>query len=86
MKDSARTNARQLAHEFMQRGDATGWFEPLYARADGDAQAISCEDMVANPNLVDRMERPILHGEGRKALVIGCRLGDDAEELASRGG
>ena len=85
MKDTARTKAQQLAHEFMQRGDVTGWFEPLYAGADGDAQAIPWADMAANPNLVDWMERHIPHGEGRKALVIGCGLGDDAEELASRG-
>ncbi len=35
MKEQARAKARQLAQEFVQRGDATGWFERLYTQAQG---------------------------------------------------
>jgi hypothetical protein len=40
MKDQARAKAQQLAQEFVQRGDATGWFERLYTEAQGNEQAI----------------------------------------------
>ena len=44
MKEQARAKARQLALEFVQRGDATGWFEELYTQAQGNEQAIHWAD------------------------------------------
>ncbi len=85
MKEQARAKARQLAHEFVQRGDATGWFERLYTQAQGNEQAIYWAQMVSNPNLVQWLDRRNVQGKGQRALVIGCGLGDDAEELAHRG-
>ncbi|MFL5624868.1 MAG: class I SAM-dependent methyltransferase [Ktedonobacteraceae bacterium] len=85
MKDQARARTRQLAQEFVQRGDATGSFERLYTQAQGNEQAIYWAQMVSNPNLVQWLDRRNVQGKGRRALVIGCGLGDDAEELARRG-
>ena len=85
MKDQARTRARQLAREFVQRGDTTGWFEAVYAQAHFHEQAIPWADMVSNPNLVQWLDRQNAQGQGHRALVVGCGLGDDAEELARRG-
>jgi len=85
MNDQARARARQLAQEFAQRRDATGWFERLYTQAQGNEQAIYWAQMVSNPNLVQWLDRRNVGGKGRRALVIGCGLGDDAEELAHRG-
>src|SRR5438067_551847 len=85
MKEQARAKARQLAQEFAQRGDATGWFEQLYTQAQGNEQAIHWADMEVNPNLVAWLDCRNIQGKGRRALVVGCGLGDDAEELARRG-
>lgn len=85
MNQQARAKARQLAQKFAQRGDATGWFEELYRQAQGNEQAIYWADMEANPNLVGWLDRRNVEGTGLRALVIGCGLGDDAEELAHRG-
>jgi len=85
MKDQARAKAQQLAQRFVQRGDATGWFERLYTEAQGNEQAIHWADMVSNPNLVQWLNRRNVQGKGKLALVVGCGLGDDAEELARRG-
>jgi SAM-dependent methyltransferase len=85
MKEQARAKARQLAQEFAQRGDTTGWFEELYTQAQGNEHAIHWADMEVNPNFVRWLDRRNVEGTGRRALVVGCGLGDDAEELAHRG-
>jgi SAM-dependent methyltransferase len=80
-----RRKAGELARESLARGDATGWFDTLYRQADGDAAGISWADLAPNPNLVAWLDREHVAGGGRRALKIGCGLGDDAEELARRG-
>ena len=73
MKEQARAQARQLAQEFVQRGDATGWFERLYAQAQGNEQSIYWAKMEVNPNLVDWLDRRNVQGKGQRALVIPTR-------------
>ena len=79
-----RSPARVLAQKHLARGDPLGWFEPLYAGAGADPAAVPWADLRPNPNLVEWLDaRP--SPSGRTALVVGCGLGDDAEELARRG-
>lgn len=85
MTDAARATARRLAAEHLQRNDPTGWFEPLYASAEGNPAAIQWADARPNPHLVAWLDRQAISGNGRSALVVGCGLGDDAEALAQRG-
>ena len=80
--DPARRYARQLAAESIARGDATGWFEPLYAAAEQGATTVPWADFAPYPGLVSALAG--LPGCGR-ALVVGCGLGDDAELVASLG-
>jgi SAM-dependent methyltransferase len=84
MDDEARKRVRSLAEGYLSRGEATGWFEQLYTSASGDADAIPWADRETNPNLVAWLDRVRMTARGR-ALVVGCGLGDDAEELARRG-
>lgn len=81
----ARRKAGDLARESLAQGDATGWFETLYRQADGDPGGISWADLAPNPNLTAWLDREHVAGGGRRALKVGCGLGDDAEELARRG-
>lgn len=83
--DPKRNRARELAAEYVARGDALGWFEPLYAEAAGVAQRVPWADLRPNPNLVEWLDREAVKGASRSALVVGCGLGDDAECLAERG-
>ncbi|MDP9353879.1 MAG: hypothetical protein M3R02_01090 [Chloroflexota bacterium] len=83
--ERARDRARALAAESLIRNDPLGWFQPLYAGADGDRAAIPWADLAPNPHLVDWFARTGRRGNGERALVVGCGLGDDAEELASQG-
>jgi len=83
--ETIRQRARRLADEAWARGDATGWFDLLYAGAAGRPDRIPWADMRPNPNLVEWMSRAALEGTGQRALVVGCGLGDDAEALAGAG-
>ncbi len=80
-----RTRARELAQSFLAEGDAVGWFDALYSEAGDDASRVPWADLVPNPNLVEWLEANGVQGNGRRALVIGCGLGDDAEVLAGLG-
>ncbi len=78
----SRARARELAEEFIGRGDPKGWFEALYIEAGGDERAIPWANLTPNPQLADWLKGK--NGEGQAALVIGCGLGDDAEAVAER--
>jgi 2-polyprenyl-3-methyl-5-hydroxy-6-metoxy-1,4-benzoquinol methylase len=76
-----RRRARELARRALERGDATGWFEELYAGAHEEGD-IPWADLVPNPMLVEWLAT---HAVSGRALKVGAGLGDDAEELARRG-
>lgn len=83
--DKSRARAAELSSEFYAKNDATGWFDRLYAEAEGDAEKLPWGDLATNPNFAAWLEKHDLDGAGKKAVVVGCGLGDDAEELAARG-
>jgi len=82
---TTRDEVRRLASESIARGDATGWFEDLYRRAEGSWSRIPWADLVANPYLIEWLESPAAPAPGGSCLVVGCGLGDDAEALDARG-
>jgi SAM-dependent methyltransferase len=83
MKDRAR--ARELAAEFLQKGDPTGWFDVLYKEAEAGKSVVPWADKGRNPGLVEFWRANQQATEGKQALVIACGLGDDAEQLAAWG-
>ena len=68
----------------LARGDATGWFEDLYATARAEDD-VPWADGGPNAQLVSWLEASRPPAEGRRALVVGAGLGDDAEALAAYG-
>ena len=69
----------------MSSHEDTAWFEQLYAAAEtGDAQ-VPWFRGGPNPFLEQWVRERELDGAGRRALVIGTALGDDAELLAAHG-
>lgn len=82
-----KTQGRQRLREFVQRllpsGDLAGLFDAVYATAEGDPNGVPWADLQPHPMLLQWLQ---LHQmQGQRALVVGCGLGDDAEELAKRG-
>lgn len=82
---SSRDEMRRLARESIGRGDAVGWFEQLYRRANGDWSHVPWADLSPNPHLVSWLASPEARRLGGDCLVVGCGLGDDAEALAAAG-
>jgi len=80
-----RKRARELATEFAKKGDPTGWFEVLYKEAEEGRSIIPWADRGSNPGLAEFWTKHPLGAVGKTALVIGCGLGDDAEQLAAWG-
>jgi len=83
--DLVRENATKLATEFIEKGDPTGWFDALYAEAEGDNEHIPWADLEPNRFFVRWTQDANLRGNGRTALVVGCGLGDDAKFLDDLG-
>ena len=80
-----RERVREIAAEFAERGDSFGWFEALYKESAGNTDAIPWADLEPNKFLRAGAEKTGLTGRGRKALVVGCGLGDDAAYLDDLG-
>jgi SAM-dependent methyltransferase len=83
-KDEARARAREIARESLARGDAIGWFETFYRDAGGDESKVPWADRRGHPLLVEWLARESARPRGC-ALVVGCGLGEDSEELARAG-
>jgi 2-polyprenyl-3-methyl-5-hydroxy-6-metoxy-1,4-benzoquinol methylase len=68
-------------------GSHVEYFESAYVEAQGDASRVRWADERANPSLVSWLNAvaPSLVRCGARACVVGCGLGDDAEELVKRG-
>jgi SAM-dependent methyltransferase len=83
--EERRARARELAEAFAERGDSVGWFEAFYKEAAGDNGQIPWADLEPNKFLKIWADDVGLKGNGRKALVVGCGLGDDAKYLHDLG-
>jgi SAM-dependent methyltransferase len=86
-ENARRRRARELAAQAAVAGDETGWFERLYCEAETGGAVVPWADGDANPHLADwaAASGERLAGAGRRALVVGCGLGYDAEFLAGLG-
>ncbi|MCA9190866.1 MAG: class I SAM-dependent methyltransferase [Planctomycetales bacterium] len=80
---------RELARKAIEQGQPFYWFDELYSSAKGDASLIPWANLAPNPNLMSFLKvdgqssgRDPAH---RKALVVGCGLGDDAQALYESG-
>jgi len=84
-KKAARRRVSELAQKMLPQGDFSGFFDAVYVTAQGDAGGVPWADLQPHPVALAWFEQQNLQGKNQRALVVGCGLGDDAEELARRG-
>lgn len=77
-------DARRFALESLAAGDATGWFDRLYASADSDGAIVPWDSGGAPNGLLVEWAEGRSFGGGR-AIVVGCGYGNDAEFVAALG-
>jgi SAM-dependent methyltransferase len=75
----------EIAADALISDDPTGWFERLYAAAEAGEAVVPWDRGAPRQLLVGWAEERELDGEGRRAIVIGCGLGYDAEYVAGLG-
>lgn len=83
--ETLRKKIQFLAAESVRQGDPSGWFETLYAQAEGNSARVPWAKNSTHPYFQEWLKHHTPQEENRSALVIGCGLGDDAEALARRG-
>ena len=84
MKDEEeilREKMKAVATEYIEKGDFYGWFDEVYRETESDSEQIPWVDLEPNRFLLEWNETANLQGNGRKTLVIGCGLGDEAKFL-----
>lgn len=75
-----RQKVQTLALEYQKKDDFTGWFEVIYTEASGNTEEIPWAKTSPHPALINWLATANI--TNKKALVIGCGLGDDSELLA----
>jgi len=83
--DQKRTRARELAAEFVAKGEPYRWFEILYQEAERGESILPWADRGPNGHMVAFWKAHSWGASGQRALVVGCGLGDDAEQIAAWG-
>lgn len=82
---SMQNRVKTWASEAQAQNQPYGWFEPLYAQANGDADQVPWAKTTAHPYLQAWLAEHLQPAAHSKALVIGCGLGNDAEALQAHG-
>ncbi len=77
--------ADHLSTEAIAEGRPTEWFDRLYAAAEAGEVAMPWDRDGPHALLREWAERAAVDGTGRRAVVVGCGLGADAEYVASLG-
>jgi SAM-dependent methyltransferase len=85
MKEFDPVAYKAMVKAFQERDDPTGWFDSIYSDAEGDYTAVFWADLEPNPHLLRWLEKHPAHTAGKKAIAVGCGVGDDAEALAAYG-
>ncbi len=85
MKEFDSLKYQKMVRDFQNRDDPLGWFDSIYSDAEGDHNAVFWADLTPSPYLVEWLKNNPLGALTKKAIAIGCGVGDDAEAMAAFG-
>jgi SAM-dependent methyltransferase len=75
----------KMVKTYQKNDDPTGWFDSIYKSANGDHTKVFWADLEPSPYLVSWLENNPIDKVSKRACVIGCGVGDDAEALSEFG-
>jgi len=76
---------KQMVRDYQKNDDPTGWCNSIYVDAQGDYKGVFWADLEASPYLLQWCEQNPVEKNKKKAIVIGCGVGDDAQALDELG-
>ena len=85
MKEFDPLKYKEMVREHQERDDPFGWFDSIYSDAEGDHNAVFWADLAPHPYLLEWLEKNPETWLKKKAIAIGCCVGDDAEAMAAAG-
>lgn len=77
--------AGELSREAIANREPTTWFDRLYRAGESGEVSMPWDRDEPQVLLREWVEQHDVHGGGRRAVVVGCGLGADAEYLSQRG-
>lgn len=76
-----REKMKEMATEYIEKGDFYGWFDAIYRETEDDSEQIPWVDLEPNRFLLEWNKTANLQGNKRTSLIVGCGLGDEAKFL-----
>lgn len=74
---------KQMVKEHQDKDEPTSWCDSIYKDAQGDYTKVFWADLESNPYLLQYLKKN--RTKNKKAIVIGCGVGDDAKSLSDAG-
>lgn len=75
---------QKMVRTYQENDDPLGWFDSIYQEAQGDYSAVFWADLEPSPYLLAWLKKHPIDTK-KRAIVIGCGVGDDAEALSAYG-
>lgn len=76
---------KSMVKQYQEEDKPLDWFDTIYKIAHGDHTKVFWADLKPSPYLINWLEKDIIKKSSKKAIVIGCGVGDDAEALSEYG-
>lgn len=76
---------KQMVKSYQEKDDPTGWFDKVYESAQGDYTKVFWADLEPSAYLIKWLKQNHIKKANKKACVIGCGVGDDAQALSDFG-
>ncbi len=74
----------KMVKSYQEKDEPTAWFDSIYKNANGDYTAVFWADLEPSGHLVQWLKNNPIK-TSKKAIVIGCGVGDDCEALSQFG-
>lgn len=85
-KDSFSPNEyKKMVKQYQESGKPTQWFDLVYKSAKDDYTKVFWADLEPSPYLIAWLKEEKITKKNKKACVIGCGVGDDAQALEEFG-